>query len=56
MIENWINNYPRRIFNGLSANDLLKNKMSLNFTDILYCNLYFLSKFYFFLDNNTKNI
>ncbi len=25
MIENWINNYPRRIFNGLSANDLLKN-------------------------------
>lgn len=24
MIENWINNYPRRIFNGLSANDLLK--------------------------------
>ena len=24
MIENWINNYPRRIFNGRSANDLLK--------------------------------
>ena len=24
MIENWINNYPRRIFNGLSANALLK--------------------------------
>ena len=24
MIENWINNYPRKIFNGLSANDLLK--------------------------------
>lgn len=24
MIENWINNYPRRIFNGLSSNDLKK--------------------------------
>lgn len=24
MIEHWINNYPRKIFNGKSANDLLK--------------------------------
>ena len=24
MIEDWINNYPWRIFNGLSTNDLLK--------------------------------
>ena len=24
MIEHWINNYPRKIFNGKSANELLK--------------------------------
>ena len=24
MIEHWINNYPRKIFNGLSSNELIK--------------------------------
>ena len=27
LIEHWINNYPRRIFNGLSSNDMLMREM-----------------------------
>jgi len=23
MIESWINNYPRKLFNGLSSNDVI---------------------------------
>ena len=45
MIEHWINNYPRRLFNGLSSNMLIQQQIGrLIFVDILYCNLELIKK------------